>query len=54
MPTYMLIVYINSLKPVGELQNNKTAYNKQLVKEVCITSLSLISHPFPHILPSSM
>lgn len=39
MPTYMLIVCINSLKPVGDMQHNKIAYNKQLVKEVCLTSL---------------
>lgn len=46
MPTYMLIVYINSLKPVGDMQHNKIAYNKQLVKGVCITSLLSLTH-FP-------
>lgn len=52
MPTYMLIVYINSLTPLGEMQHNKIAYNKQLVKEVPITSL--ISHLVLYILSFCM
>lgn len=31
---HMLIVYINSPNPVGEMQHSKTAHNKQLAKEV--------------------
>lgn len=46
MPTCMLLVYINSLKPVGEMQHNKTAYKKQLVKEVQKTSPLFLTH-FP-------